>query len=186
VLRLNLQFYGFFVTLLCGSALGITYDLLRVVRRLYQPGRWTAPAVDVVFWAVAAATLSSGLFFANWAELRLYVVIGILIGIGLYLWLASPVVSYLMEVTLRAVGWLLHGAYQLIKAVLWRPLVAIVILVVAALKLLVDWGLVVGTWIVRIVVRFLGWLFRPFRGQFRCVKFKYLRFTRKWRWICRR
>lgn len=186
MLRLNLQFYGFFVTLLCGAALGVTYDLLRMIRRLYQPGRWTAPAVDLVFWVVACATLSSGLFFANWAQLRLYVLVGILLGIGLYLWLASPVISLLMELTLQTAGWLLRGLFQIVVIMVWKPLVAVVALFVSAMRLLVDWIVALGTGLGRVALGFAGWLLRPFRAQIRCAKLKYLRFIRKWRRIFRR
>jgi len=186
VLRLNLQFYGFFVTLLCGAALGVAYDLMRVVRRLYQPGRWSAPAVDLVFWIVASITLSSGLFFANWAELRFYVVVGILLGIGLYLWLGSPVISLMMETLLWTAGWVIRGLCQIVVTTVWRPLVALIGLIVSALKLLVDCGLALGSWIGRAGFRVAGRLLRPFRGQLRCARLRYLRFIRKWRRIFRR
>lgn len=186
VLRLNLQFYGFFVTMLCGAALGVAFDLLRVTRRMYQPGRWTAPVVDLVFWVVASATLSSGLFLANWAELRFYVVVGILSGVGLYLWLASPVVSLLMELLLRTTVQLILGLFQIVVMMVWKPLIAVVALLVSALRLLVDWGRTLGTWVWRVVIGFGGWLLHPFRSQLRCARLKYLRFKRKWRWFLRR
>ncbi len=186
MLRLNLQFYGFFVTLLCGAGLGVAYDLLRVIRRMYRPGRWTAPAVDLVFWVVASVTLSGGLFFANWAELRFYVLVGILLGIGLYLWLASPVVSILMELILRTAGWLIRGLFQIAMAVVWRPVVAVVLLLASSLQLLANWGLALTTWIGRSVILIADWLLRPFRGHLRCAKLKYLRLKRKWRWLFRR
>lgn len=186
VLRLNLQFYSFFVTMLCGAALGVAYDLLRVTRRMYQPGRWTEPAVDLVFWVVASATISSGLFFANWAELRFYVLVGILLGVGLYLWLASPVVSLLMELLLRTAMRLVLGLFQIVVVMVWKPLIAVVALLVSVLKLLVDWSRALGTWVGRLVSGLAGWLLQPFRGQLRCARLKYLRFKRKWRWFLRR
>jgi spore cortex biosynthesis protein YabQ len=186
--RLDLQFYSFFTIILCGAVLGLLFDLLRVTRRYYQPNWLAGAAEDLLFWAVATAALAGGLFYGNWGELRFYVLVGLLLGLGLYSWLASPFVRALMLLVLRLLGWLVHLAVMLIIKLVWAPLLALIGLLWAGVTVLWRWMLALSTGIWHGLEYLLGWLAQPLVGPYRLFKLHYLlrkrRFKRRLRhWL---
>ncbi len=172
--RLDLQFHAFFVIVLSGVVLAFLFDLLRVMRGHYRPPWWLAAGADALFWVVATLALSGGLFLGNWGELRFYVLVGLLIGIGLYYWLASPVVTASARLLIRTAEWLVELIGTLLVRLIWRPVVALAVLLWGAALLLWQWtsGLVGGIWR---ALLFLGaFALRPLNGPYRCLKLHYL------------
>lgn len=181
MLRLDWQFYAFFMVVLSGAFLAFQFDLLRVLRWFLRPGRLVSAGTDLLFWVVATLALTSGLFMANWAELRFYVVVGILIGIGLYFWLASRVVVYLLRLVVQAVISLVSVVLTILYRMLWLPLVAVAGFVAALGRTLWN-GLLGGARVCLHVLQRISWLVgRPLVGPFRCVRLHYLRLLRRWR-----
>jgi spore cortex biosynthesis protein YabQ len=93
VLQVQLQFYSLFMVLLCGMGMGVLYELLRVGRAYYELGVVAGAVADLLFWVGAGLFLGAGLFVGTWGAARIYVLVSLLAGLGLYFWLASPVVS---------------------------------------------------------------------------------------------
>lgn len=87
---LQLQLFTFLAVVLLGVALGFLFGLLRLWRRLLRPGRLAAHLADAAFAALAGALVLAGLLLVNWIQLRGFVVLALLVGAGLYLWLAAP------------------------------------------------------------------------------------------------
>lgn len=135
-MRLDLQFYAFFVMILSGAVLGLLYDLLRSTRRFTRPGWMAAAAADLVFWVVATGTLTVSLFYGNWADLRLYVLLGLGLGVVLYLWLGSPIARLLILLIFNLIGMCIKGILYVIERLIWLPLSLLVgVLVRIALAL---------------------------------------------------
>ncbi len=82
---LTSQFYAFLVTILAGVIIGILFDFYRVVRGLVRPRKVFTHLGDLTFWVVSTLVIFFLLLVGNWGEMRFYVFIGILAGIGLYL-----------------------------------------------------------------------------------------------------
>ncbi len=181
MLRLDLQFYAFFVTVLCGAVLGLLFDVLRSMRRHYRPNIVTGSAADLLFWLVATGALAAGMFFANWAELRLYVAVGLGLGVGLYLWLASPIVRYVLSLLIRFAEWIAATLVMLFMRLIWGPLKALALLLWSALQILAGWVMAVCVFIWRLLGRAAWLLLRPLRGPYRCVKLQYLLLKRRLR-----
>lgn len=172
--RLELQFYAFFMIVLSGVALGLLYDLLGALRGYYRPNRWVGAVGDLCFWGAATLVMAGGLFFGNWGEFRFYVLVGVLIGLGLYFRLASPVVRALIRSVLRLITWLLDLVWWLVLKLVWAPLVALVTLLVGVGRILWGWtrALLRGMWG---ALETLGnWLTRPLIGPYRYAKLHYL------------
>lgn len=172
--RVDLQFYAFFMTTLCGIALGLLFDLLRVMRGYYQPNRWVGAVGDLLFWCAAALALAGGLFIGNWGEFRFYVLVGLLIGIGLYYWLASPMIIALLRALLRLITWILDLVWGLVLRLVWGPLVFLATLLLGGVRILWRWTLALLSGIWRALDGLLGWLLRPLRGPYRWAKLHYL------------
>lgn len=171
MLRLDLQFYALFMTVLCGAFLGGLADVLRVARGYYRPGRVLGALADLAFWTVATAAVSGALFYGNWGQIRLYVLVGLLAGIGLYFWLAGPTVRGLTRLLLRALSWLGRLLVWVVVRLLWAPV---------ALAAGFTWNLVsrAGRLLLRLLTGLLGGLlmrlFWPLRRLYRWTRLRYL------------
>jgi len=172
--RLDLQFYAFFMVILCGAVLGLLFDLFRVARRHYSLNWFLGALSDLLYWGVATVALAGALFYGNWGELRLYVVIGLLLGVGLYYWLASSLVAGLADLVLSTLDWLANLLVQLVLRLVWAPLVAVAGFIWATLRWVASWLLRVldGLW--RLLVVVAGWLLEPLVGPYRFMKLHYL------------
>lgn len=166
MLRVDLQFYAFFMTTLSGMALGVLFDVLRVLRGYYRPGRWVAALADLLFWGAATLALAVGLFMGNWGDFRFYVLIAILVGLGLYEWLASPAVLALLYGLLRFLTWLLE--------LLWAPVVALATLLAGTARLLWQGALRLAGFTGRLLAGLGRRLSRPLIRPYRCAKLYYL------------
>ncbi|HWI62659.1 MAG TPA: spore cortex biosynthesis protein YabQ [Symbiobacteriaceae bacterium] len=172
--RLDLQFYGFFMIVLCGAVLGTLFDLLRVARGHYRPNAWLAAAADLLFWAVATFALASALFWGNWGDVRFYVVIALLIGVGLYYWLASPVVMGLYNTVFAVLEWIANLIATLVMRLLVAPVLWVAGLVWAGIQTLAGWVVALGQGLWRLLERLGGWLLEPLVGPYRFMKLHYL------------
>ena len=103
--------------LLTGAALGLYYDLYRILRRLFHFGYAMILAQDVIFWVSGAV----GVFFASvvvsGGQLRIFFVLTALVGWGIY---AATVGSLLMMVVDAVVG-VLRAIFRTLKKRLLVP-----------------------------------------------------------------
>lgn len=91
------QFYAFVVTILMGLIIGVFFDLYRVTKRLVRPGRVFRYLGDVLFWVICTFTVFFMLLVGNWGEIRLYVIIGVLVGTSVYIKFFSGFVIWLLD-----------------------------------------------------------------------------------------
>lgn len=78
------QLFAFAVTIGIGFLAGILFDLYRVFRGLWRPGKLGTFIGDVIFWAFMTIIVFIMLLVGNWGEIRIYVIIGT--GLGAYLY----------------------------------------------------------------------------------------------------
>lgn len=83
-MELTGQIMTFVITIITGILLGGLFDCYRVLRGTFKPKALITWFTDLLYWLVATAVVFIALVFSNWGELRLYVFIGILSGLGLY------------------------------------------------------------------------------------------------------
>ncbi|MBW5449029.1 spore cortex biosynthesis protein YabQ [Cohnella sp. CFH 77786] len=75
---------------LCGASMGFVFDLYRVIAYRFRIPRWLLPVMDVVYWAAATLGVFGVLLRHNHGEVRLYVFLGLGIGVTGYFGLLSP------------------------------------------------------------------------------------------------
>lgn len=108
----EIQLYAFLVTVLTGIALALAFDVSRVVRGVFRLRGRAAQLADAGLWLAGALLAATGLFLANWGEIRYYVVVGLALGAALYFTLASATVAWTVErilLRLRALARWLRG-----------------------------------------------------------------------------
>lgn len=178
---MDLQFYSFFLVILTGIALGLLFDLVRSFRFQWRPGIWVGAVYDFLFWLLATLALAVGLFYGNWGEIRFYVVVGVLIGLLLYEWMAS----FVMLAILRWILTCLERSIKFSSWIIWTPLLFAVRFLWEALYTLFTWfqALLDGVW--RVLLFPVGWLLRPLNGPYRCLRLYYLLAKRRWKRLLR-
>lgn len=176
--------------ILCGLIMGTAFDVYRVACVRFSVKRWMLPGFDVVYWAAATLYVYCALLDRNFGEVRLYVFLGIAIGITGYFGLISPtarkVISYLFRLC------------QNIALFFWRAIRVVLIVpflwIVRALARLADIVFIVLAalllWLGKLLYKPLGplarWLWRlalPIRKRLRPVADFFRAVRDKWRAI---
>lgn len=78
------QLIGLAVTVLAGVIMGALFDLYRVARWAFRPGRALTAVCDVIFWLFAATVVFTFLLAYSWGEVRFYMLVGFALGFGVY------------------------------------------------------------------------------------------------------
>ena len=64
----------------CGGIIALWYGAMAIVRRLMEAGFWLSLVCDLIFGLGCAAILIGGLIIADYGRLRLYSLLGALLG----------------------------------------------------------------------------------------------------------
>lgn len=83
-MELNSQVFTFAMTIVTGIVLGGLFDCYRALRHRFRPRMFMTWVTDLLYWLVATVIMFIALLVSNWGELRFYVFIGVLSGLGLY------------------------------------------------------------------------------------------------------
>lgn len=94
----ELRLFG--ICLLCGTVLGLLFDLFRVPRRLFKTGAKLTLFQDLLYFLLAGGLTVYTLFSANSGILRGFELIGIVLGFaGYQLLLSKMLLPFLVKVT---------------------------------------------------------------------------------------
>ncbi len=88
-------------TLYCGLFIGLVYEVLRLLRRVFQAGKWLTALFDILFWIIAAVVAALALFIINGGNLRLYSVCGFLLGAMMFIFGVSPLLMAVLRLFAR-------------------------------------------------------------------------------------
>ncbi|HHY95826.1 MAG TPA: hypothetical protein GX513_12600 [Firmicutes bacterium] len=84
--------YAFSVMTLAGVTLGLSFDVHRSVRRLLRAKKARSFFLDFLYAVWAGGWVGVCLLVANWAEMRGYMAVALLLGLWVYHFLGSPLV----------------------------------------------------------------------------------------------
>lgn len=148
---------------LCGIAMGLLFDICRTLASRFQVPRWLLPPLDIVYWMASTLGVFWVLLRYNQGEVRMYVFLGLGIGVTGYFALMSHGVikaaNALISFLIRSAGWL----KRLLRVVLVIPGSALV----HGLARLLDILFVV---IAALLLWMLRLLMRPFRPLGRRIR----------------
>lgn len=170
--------------------MGTVFDVYRVAARRFRIARWMLPPLDLIYWAAATLCVFAVLLRYNHGEVRLFVFLGLGIGVTGYFGLFSGWVVKLS-------GWLFE-AIKRVSLLLWRivrvlfvipvswlvrflaKLIDIVFIILAALLL----GLYrLAVKLLRPPGRWLWAKLMPIRRRMRPIVLAWRRGKEKWRQI---
>ena len=83
------QLTNFIYFIITGMILGIVFDIFRILRRSFKTSDIITNIQDILFGLITGGIILSSVFLFNNGELRLYLFIGISVGILIYMLLIS-------------------------------------------------------------------------------------------------
>lgn len=97
------QIYIFAIFILNGCIIGILFDIFRILRKSFKTSDFITSLEDILFCMLAGAFLIYSIFIFNNGEIRLYVLLGLVIGLILYMLLFS---KHMIEISVFIIGFL--------------------------------------------------------------------------------
>ncbi|MBB6669571.1 spore cortex biosynthesis protein YabQ [Cohnella nanjingensis] len=165
---------------LCGLGMGALFDVYRVSSRRFHLARWLLPAFDLLYWVAATIVVFRVLLANNLGEVRLYVFLGLGIGITGYFGLFSPFVIKLTSGTITVVGRLFRLIWRTFRTLLLNPFLWIVRMLARLLDIAFIVTAAILLWLFRLLLKPLAplgrWLWAkllPVRRSARKVQAKF-------------
>lgn len=82
---MNNQAYLFIMFIFNGILIGVLFDIFRILRKSFKTSDFITYIEDITFWILAGVLTLYFIFYLNNGEIRLYILIGIILGIAIYI-----------------------------------------------------------------------------------------------------
>ncbi len=113
------QLYSFLIFTLVGVIISIIFDIFRILRKTFKTPDMITYIEDILFWIITGFIILSSIFLFNNGELRLYIFIGMAIGILLYMLFISKyfikINVFIINVIKNIINKILHILLKPIK-----------------------------------------------------------------------
>lgn len=97
------QAYLFLVFSLTGVIIGILFDFFRILRRSFKTPNIITYIEDIVFWVLTGLLILYNIWYFNDGEIRIFMFLGIIIGILIYISTLSNIIVKLFSKILIAI-----------------------------------------------------------------------------------
>ena len=100
------QAYLFIVFSLTGVAIGVLFDIFRVLRKSFKTADIITYLEDILFWVLTGLLVLYNIWYFNNGEIRLFMFLGIIMGILIYMLTLSNIlikIFFLILSTLKKV-----------------------------------------------------------------------------------
>lgn len=168
--------------------MGTVFDVYRVASHRFHVARWLLPALDMVYWAAATLGVFSILLNSNEGEVRMYVFLGLGIGVTGYFGLFSQWVVKLSGKLIDFVKSLFRFLWKLFNSLLLIPFLWIVRLLAKLLDILfvITAAILLGTGklLLKPILALGRWVWPkllPIRRKFRPIVRACNRVKERWR-----
>lgn len=108
------QLMLFIVSIIIGIVMGVLFDIFRVIRKIVHHHSLTVQLEDIFYWILCALIGFYILYICNYAEIRVYVFIGMLLGSILYFCTVSILVIQIADWVIKTVKSILNKMIVLI------------------------------------------------------------------------
>lgn len=122
-MQVESQFSIFLTTVATGITLGILFDCYRVLRGTFRIQSLMTWVTDLLYWLIATAVVFVALVLSNWGELRFYVFLGIISGVGLYYRFISRYIIRLLAGCVKLINSMAALVKRILILVVIRPVV---------------------------------------------------------------
>jgi len=161
---LQTQFVTMGMMLLGGLSLGGLFDLYRVLASQLRAPRYAYYLLDLVFWLVGTLLIFKLLYVSNLGQVRMFVFLGLLIGVALYfLWFSRAVIRIILWM-IRFVRALIRAGKRMIEIFIITPVIWLYRAVIVILGFLLTTAIFLFKIVVQLIYpvwRLLLWLIKP-------------------------
>lgn len=117
------QLYSLLIFTISGIAIGVLFDLFRILRKSFKTPDIVTYIEDIIFWILTGIFFLFVLFKFNNGEIRSYVVIGLFIGVVLYMFTISKyfiklnvcIINFIKKIVLYPIKLIWKILKQIIK-----------------------------------------------------------------------
>ena len=99
------QAYLFLIFVLDGFIIGLLFDFFRILRKTFKTSDIITYIQDILFWILTGLVVLYSIFIFNNGEMRIYIFLGILIGIVLYILLLSKYIIKINVFIINKIKW---------------------------------------------------------------------------------
>jgi spore cortex biosynthesis protein YabQ len=117
----EMQFSAFTVVFFAGMTLGLLYDLYRLFRQGLRLAGVLDWLFDALFWIIATPSLMFLIFFSNWGEMRIYILLATALGVFFYFKVLSDTMRGLLRLIIKGIAGFIRGIFRLLKKALVTP-----------------------------------------------------------------
>ena len=119
------QAYLFLVFSLTGVIIGILFDFFRIFRRTIKTSNIITYLEDVVFWILTCLLILYNIWYFNNGEIRIYMFLGIILGILIYMLTLSSILIKVFSMLFRILINVLELPFKTIISVFRKLITAI-------------------------------------------------------------
>lgn len=120
------QAYLFLVFSLTGVAIGVLFDFFRILRRTIKTANIITYIEDILFWVLTGILILYNIWYFNNGEIRIYMFLGIILGVLIYMSTLSNIVVKLFTRILGTIIKVLELPFKTIIAV-FRKIITIIL-----------------------------------------------------------
>lgn len=120
------QAYLFLVFSLTGVIIGVLFDFFRILRRSIKTPNVITYIEDILFWILTGLLVLYNIWYFNNGEIRIYMFLGIILGILIYMSTLSNIIIKIFSKILQTIIKVLEIPFKTIIAIFRKIITAIV------------------------------------------------------------
>ena len=97
------QAYLFLVFSLTGVIIGVLFDFFRILRRTIKTSNFITYVEDIIFWILTGVLILYNIWYFNNGEIRIFLFLGIILGVLIYMSTLSSIVIKIFSEILRVI-----------------------------------------------------------------------------------
>ena len=119
------QAYLFFIFIINGILIGLLFDFFRISRKVFKTNDVMTYIEDVLFWILTGILILYNIWYFNNGEIRVYMFLGIILGVLIYMSTLSNIVVKLFTRILGTIIKVLELPFKTINAIFRKIITAI-------------------------------------------------------------
>lgn len=127
------QAYLFLIFCVNGIIIGLLFDFFRILRKTFKTKDFVTYIEDIIFWILTGIIILYSIFTFNNGEIRLFMFLGILLGVIIYMLFISShvikinvtVINFLKNIIIKIMNFIsipFKYMYKLIQKIFFRPI----------------------------------------------------------------
>lgn len=163
-MTLSVQFLTLSMMFMSGFALGLLFDVYRVLAAQFRISRISLALFDILYGIIATLLVFKVLYETNQGEVRFFVFIGLLLGLSFYFALVSPAAIKFMEWMIKIIKRMFWLCVRVADGVIVKPAIALYRFIIIILGFLMALSIFLSKIVIQLTHPLwilLKFLFRP-------------------------